>query len=289
MSSTYDRYDRGPSRRRGVLSHWVPLILTVTVATVGVAAWIWSQRNNEEEEEGVEHAYQDLDYENADYGDNPAYGATNQNSPQPPPSFTTDPRPGETGYGTVQMQDDAASAATGAGGSTWGSKMSGALRRTSSPQHFLGSAGKTVAAGVAAAGAAVGSALASIREDDKTAYADHETWSEEADAKKDRPAAAASAASAASASKGSTRKRKTVAIVVSADSHSDDIDEDGFLEHAVRLPCFPARRGHVRGLGLANHKSRIYSLCCRIFRARMISPRSSCSSSYTRPASRIRP
>ena len=62
--------------------------------------------------------------------------------------------------------------------------MSGALRRTPSPQQFFDSAGKTVAAGMAAAGAAVGSALAAIREEDKGAYADHETWSEEADAKK---------------------------------------------------------------------------------------------------------
>ena len=70
--------------------------------------------------------------------------------------------------------------------------MSGALRRTPSPHQLLGNAGKTVAAGVAAAGAAVGSALASIREDDKNAYADHETWSEEADAKKTKPAGASS-------------------------------------------------------------------------------------------------
>jgi hypothetical protein len=36
-----------------------------------------------------------------------------------------------------------------------------------------------------AAGVAVGSALAAIREEDKTAYADHVTWSEEAYSKND--------------------------------------------------------------------------------------------------------
>ncbi|KAJ9138677.1 Peroxin 22-like protein [Pleurostoma richardsiae] len=226
MSSPYDRYDRGSSRRRGVWSHWVPLAVTVTVATVGVAAWIWSQRNNDEEEDAAVNA-QDLDYENADYGDNPPYGATGDGGRSgAPPSFADgELRAGETGYGTTQLQPEAA------GSSTWGSRMSGALRRTPSPQQFLDSAGKTVAAGVAAAGAAVGSALASIREEDKTAYADHETWSEEADAKKDRPLAPHS--------KEASKRRKTVAIVVSADTQLEDIDEDGYHEHASILSHIP--------------------------------------------------
>lgn len=216
MSSPYDH--RGSSRRRGVWTHWVPLAVTVTVATVGLAAWVWSQRNDDEEEAGpIQH---DLDYENADYGDNPAYGATNRGgdnaSIKPPPSFSTELREGETGYGTAQGHDAAAG---------WGSRMSGALRRTPSPQQFFDSAGRTVGAGVAAVGAAVGSALASIREDDKNAYADHETWSEEADAKKDR--------SATSSPKNGNQRRKVVAVVVSADSQSGDIDEDAFHEHAV--------------------------------------------------------
>jgi len=216
-----DRYDRGgSSRRRGVFSHWVPLVVTVTVATIGVAAWVWSQRNDEDEDnEPVHHG---LDYEHADYGDNPAYGASRDHvADRPPPSSAADPKPGEAGYGVVQMRDETANPNAG-----WGAKMSGALRRTPSPQHFLGNAGKTVAAGVAAAGAAVGTALASIREDDKNAYADHETWSEEADAKKEKPAGASS--------RDAGKKRKVVAIVVSADTQADDVDHDGFLEHAVR-------------------------------------------------------
>jgi len=216
-----DRYDRGgSSRRRGVFSHWVPLVLTVTVATIGVAAWVWSQRSDEEDDN--EPIHQDLDYDHADYGDNPAYGASRDHVADRPaaPSFATDPKPGEAGYGVVQMHDETANPNAG-----WGAKMSGALRRTPSPHQLLGNAGKTVAAGVAAAGAAVGSALASIREDDKNAYADHETWSEEADAKKAKPAAASS--------RNAGKKRKVVAIVVSADSHNDDVDQDGFHEHAV--------------------------------------------------------
>lgn len=208
---------RGSSRRHGVWTHWVPLVLTVTVATVGIAAWAWSQRSDDDDEvsnrpnngggnnnpssypQKHQQGDQHLDYENADYGDNPPYGAANR---------------------SVDVKADGHS--EGVGG--WGTRMSGALRRTPSPQQFLDSAGKTVAAGVAAAGAAVGSALAAIREEDKNAYADHETWSEEADAKKKDKG---------SSSKHGSKKRKTVAIVVSADMHMDDIDEDDFHEHAV--------------------------------------------------------
>lgn len=212
---------RGSSRRHGVWTHWVPLVLTVTVATVGIAAWAWSQRSDDDEEvpnrpnggggNNAASSYpqhqqgdQHLDYENADYGDNPPYGAANR---------SVDVKTGADGH------------SEGVGG--WGTRMSGALRRTPSPQQFLDSAGKTVAAGVAAAGAAVGSALAAIREEDKNAYADHETWSEEADAKKKDKG---------SSSKHGSKKRKTVAIVVSADMHMDEMDEDGFHEHAVSSP-----------------------------------------------------
>lgn len=220
MSSPYD--NRGSSRRRhGLWSHWVPLVVTVTVATVGVAAWVWSQRTAEEIDDKDDDA-RHLDYDNPDHGDNPAY-APSHDAPGVrggPPSFKSDPRPDEVGYGTTHDADPA--------GSTWGARMSGALRRTPSPQHIFDRAGKTVAAGVAAAGTAVGSALAAIREEDKAAYADHETWSEEADAKKDK------------APGSSNRKRKTVAIVVSADTHVDDVDDlgdDGYHEHAVWSPA----------------------------------------------------
>ncbi|KAK3314772.1 hypothetical protein B0H66DRAFT_563623 [Apodospora peruviana] len=230
MSSPYDRYDRGSSRRRGVWSHWVPLVLTVTVATVGVAAWIWNQRKEDrpEEAEAEAAAYQDLDYENADYGDNPAYGASGDNNSAKPPSFGG--APGEPGYGTTAPQPAPDASAAG-----WGAQMSGALRRTPSPQQFLDSAKRTVTAGVTAAGAAVGTALAAIREEDKTAYADHETWSEEADAKKDKTGATSSQ----SKDKDAHKRRKKVAIVISADNHLDDADSDGYHEHATILSHIP--------------------------------------------------
>lgn len=252
-----DRYDRGPpARRRGAMSHWVPLVLTLTIATAGVAAWAWSQRNRDEdyEDEEGEHGgfasgsgggpgrpsrpnqqqqpYTDhLDYDHADYGDNPPYGVS---TPQPP---------GSAGDNAINMTESAPLVggpnAPPPGG--WGARMSGALGGNASPQQWVGNASKAVSAGITAASAAVGGALASIREGDRDAYADHETWSEEADARNDRPTRATAAASAGVISSApynkdaAGRKRKTVAIVVSAD-HYVDVDEDGFHEHAVCIP-----------------------------------------------------
>ncbi|EAQ86978.1 hypothetical protein CHGG_08231 [Chaetomium globosum CBS 148.51] len=202
------------SRRRGVWNHWVPLAVTVTVATAGVAAWIWSLRKDEDNQETEQPAdLQDLDYDNADYGDNPAYGASRDGG-----AGGTGPK--TPTFGGVQPQPESSS-------SGWA-----ALRRSPSPQQFFDNARRTVAAGVTAAGAVVGSALAAIREEDKSAYADHETWSEEADAKQDR-------AAAPSQSKDVNKRRKKVAIVISADNRLDDIDADGFHEHASILSHIP--------------------------------------------------
>ncbi|KAI0102410.1 hypothetical protein GGR51DRAFT_527258 [Nemania sp. FL0031] len=222
MSSSYES---SRSRRRGVWSHWIPLAVTVTIATVGVAAWAWSQRNNEEEEADVAPA--DLDYENADYGENPPYGANSREARQSTakPSISKE----DVSYGTGDVHPETSGVAAG-----WGAQMSGALRRTPSPQQFLSNASKTVAAGVAAVGAAAGSALAAIREEDKNAYADHETWSEEAEARKEKPSTKASPQPQESG-----QRRKTVAIVVSADTNADSFDEDEFHEHASILSHIP--------------------------------------------------
>ncbi|KAH7320871.1 hypothetical protein B0I35DRAFT_459590 [Stachybotrys elegans] len=205
MSAPYDRN----GSRRGVWSHWVPLAVTLTVATVGVAAWAWSQRKDGEEDDHEPG----LDYENADYGDNPPYGAADRSAkkpPQPPPSET---------HGVTLAPNDPTNP-------TWTARMSGALRRTPSPQQFLDSTGKSLAAGVAAAGAAVGKALASIREEEKP-FPDNNPWSEEADAKKDR----------AGPSYG--KNRKTVVIIVSADSNAAALADDDFHEHASILSHIP--------------------------------------------------
>ncbi|KAI1374764.1 hypothetical protein F4677DRAFT_424794 [Hypoxylon crocopeplum] len=225
MSSSYES---SRSRRRGVWSHWVPLVVTLTVATVGVAAWAWSQRSNEHEDEESDPEPADLDYENADYGENPPYGASAADMHPPNAESNAPFRNGGVSYGVGDIHPEASGISAG-----WGSQVSGALRRTPSPQQFLSNAGKTVAASMAGVGAAVGSALAAIREDDKNAYADHETWSEEAEARKEN--------TPPSQTRDPTKRRKTVAIVVSADTNMDDLDADGFHEHASILSHIPLK------------------------------------------------
>ncbi|KAL7931680.1 hypothetical protein V8C35DRAFT_309233 [Trichoderma chlorosporum] len=210
MSPPYDNH--GSSRsRRGVWSHWVPLAITLTVATAGLAAWVWSQRKETVEDHA--EAEPDLDYENADYGENPAYGASaEQRRLVPPPEHAQ-----RDGYATgAEMAD---------GQSGWGTRMTSAFASSNS-HNFLDSTGKTVAAGVAAAGAAVGKALASIREEDRP---EHETaaWPEEREVKREKGPAP------------SLKKRKTVAIVISADSQFTDDDEDITHEHASILSHIP--------------------------------------------------
>jgi hypothetical protein len=127
--------------------------------------------------------------------------------------------------------------------------MSGALKRTPSPQQFFDGASRTVVAGVAAAGAVVGNALSSIREEDKNAYKDHKTWSEEAESRK----VGASAGVAASGTRTQVQqgppsagnvKRKTIAVVISADVDGDGLDdgEDHHHEHAVYVISSPTKQ-----------------------------------------------
>ncbi|KAL6795927.1 hypothetical protein GGI42DRAFT_331511 [Trichoderma sp. SZMC 28013] len=207
MSPPYDNH--GSSRRRGVWSHWVPLAITLTVATAGLAAWVWSQRKETVEDHA--EAEPDLDYENADYGENPAYGAESRRLAPPPQQAQRD------GYATGAEMAEGNPAG-------WGTRVTSAF--TSQPQQFFDSTGKTVAAGVAAAGAAVGKALASIREEDRP---EHETgaWPEERELKREKGPAP------------SLKKRKTVAIVISADSQFTDDDDDIAHEHASILSHIP--------------------------------------------------
>ncbi|VUC20606.1 unnamed protein product [Clonostachys rosea] len=208
-----DPFDGGSRSRRGVWSHWVPLAITLTVATAGVAAWAWSQRKDSDDD--LDEA--GLDYDNADYGDNPAYGASrNDITPSKPP------RPQQPPYADDQQSFGVAPGpASEASAPGWGARMSGALRRTPSPQQLIDSTGKSVAAGFAA----MGKALASIREEDK--YSENNPWSEEADLKQER------------APVSTNKKRKTVVLVVSADSSLSEVDNSGYHEHASILSHIP--------------------------------------------------
>jgi hypothetical protein len=142
-----------------------------------------------------------------------------------------------------QRQNDEAS---------WYGQVRGAIRRTPSPQQFFDSASKQVGAAAAAAGAALGS----IIEEDKDPYyedggrrrdgevfSDHERWSEEAEEKTRVGAVEAESGKRADAAlrsarddKGKGKSRKTVAVVVNADSGSESAygeDDTYHSEHAV--------------------------------------------------------
>ena len=128
------------------------------------------------------------------------------------------------------------------------SRVHGVLRRTPSPQQLFDTMSKKTVAGVAAAGAAAGAALASIREEDKDDFGDHNRWSEEAALRRQVEAQSSQSAAAVEAQTKSfaasvrnvlshTGRRKTVAIVVSAESLTDNHhDEEATYrsENAVR-------------------------------------------------------
>jgi len=59
ITTTHSSSSYGTSSSRSALGYWIPLALTVTAATVGLAAWIWSERDDAEEssESEAEHFY----------------------------------------------------------------------------------------------------------------------------------------------------------------------------------------------------------------------------------------
>ncbi|KAL4891620.1 hypothetical protein BDV59DRAFT_182154 [Aspergillus ambiguus] len=195
--------------RRTFLGYYVPLALTVGVAAVGVAAWIWSERSEDDDDE--------RDYP----GDGDEF-------PAPAPGAEGGAYEGDFARSTAtdlhgDLQDDPGMVA----------RMQGALRRTPSPQQIFDGASKRVAAGVAAAGAFVGGALTSIREE-RGDFEDHSRWSEEVESRvnrRDLPDPGVPTMSGAlpgrSVADGPSvdRKKKTVAIVVSSESLHIDPDE----------------------------------------------------------------
>ncbi|KAL4934557.1 uncharacterized protein BDV17DRAFT_9832 [Aspergillus undulatus] len=192
------------SGRRTVLGYWAPLALTVGIAAIGVAAWIWTERNEEEDDD------------NRDY---PRGGDRSTSGPGGV-SFPRDEFDGEHARSTgadihADVQEDDSVVA----------RMQGALRRTPSPQQIFDGASKRVAAGVAAAGAFVGGALTSIREENRGDFEDHSRWSEEVESRnqqRHQPEIVTSSqhqshdvvAGPAAADK----RKKTVVIVVSSES-----------------------------------------------------------------------
>ncbi|KAI9655695.1 MAG: hypothetical protein M1829_000607 [Trizodia sp. TS-e1964] len=267
----------GHNNGGSTLGHWVPLALTLTAATIGLAAWIWSERR--------------------------------ANKPDDPPKEQRDnsPPPGHDGpkaYGEHDQGGEDASASMMA-------RMSGALRRTPSPQQLIEGASKSVVAGMAAAGAAVGGVLSSIREEDRDDFADHDRWSQEAEARsgaggKVSRAEAGSQSAVGEGSKGSvtgtqrakpdaprpspsaelptkptTRnrtgvRRRTVAFVLSA-AHGSEMQEHHHHEQASILSHLPLELD----LGLARIFVLIYAPDLKLAPTPPQRPAVSMNSSYS--------
>lgn len=202
MSFSYDRYNNRPNQRssprifsgssnRTALGYWVPLIVTVTAATVGVAAWIWSERTSADDDDlyGEYHEQQYAPPPPGPYpgpGETPPPGGAVQQPPPPPPEYVGDYE--KDGYGgTSSVSHGVVRDDMPLSGDRMAEEQESYLaqwrRRTPSPQQFFDGASKRVAAGVAA----VGRGLSSITEEEREGsraeevFSDHERWSEEAE------------------------------------------------------------------------------------------------------------
>ncbi|KAG5300442.1 hypothetical protein I7I48_00152 [Histoplasma ohiense] len=211
--------------RRTALGYWLPLALTVGVAVVSLATWVWSERHDGEDDDDY---YEDKEHhkrrdENIPGGFQP--GAENS---QP-----------ESGYAKATGAHDGAHPED----ASVISRVQGALRRTPSPQQLFDGASRRVAAGVAAAGAVVGGALTAIREEGPNDFEDHSRWTEEANSRSVLATAGSRAMTGAlpppsvapTAHAPKTKSRKTVAIVVSSVGFVEDQDdsEGQIPEHSI--------------------------------------------------------
>jgi hypothetical protein len=214
MSGSYDSRSRPAGHRRSLFGFWVPITVTVTLAAGGLAAWVFRARDDHEttsvssDDENLSYGAEDTD-RNVPGGRPPSYGV----------SEGVERREGED--------------------STIVGRVQGIMRRTPSPQQVLDGARKGVVAGVAAVGGMVGGALSSIREDrEEGGFEDHERWRREDETNVSSTAVGANREVRSSKGTGTGGKRRTVAVVISADE--GDVrpltdEEDGWkAEHAVR-------------------------------------------------------
>jgi hypothetical protein len=252
------------SGSRTTFGYWVPLLLTLTAASVGVAAWIWSERREDDEDSSEGEQYTGgvppPGYASMSGGVGMQAGAGGfppgrapqgmmgpEGGPQmggpPPPGWQGGPPPGpgpDGSQGSRGMEGARSTAVPGEQDTGLVARMSSALGmgRSASPAQPYDWASKKVAAGVAAASAMVGGAISMVGGSGQNEFEDHDRWSEEADRRdNDREIKqgikrqgtadeffSGSVGMPRSASM-RLRKRKNVAIVVSSvDQGTSDLD-----------------------------------------------------------------
>lgn len=259
----------GHSGGGSAFGYWIPLTLTVTAAAIGIAAWIWSERRDDEEDSNEGEHYpggipppgyasmsgalptqqqpQTGSFPGSRYQDHQGPPGPGPQQPGgfggPPPTSYPDPG-GE--YRSARSTAGESLEETGLV-----ARVSSAFGfgRSASPIPPNDWASKTFAAGaagVAAAGAMVGGAITSLT-GGSGGYEDHERWSEEAEQRDNdrevkqgirrRGTADEFYTGAVGLPKTASvvhRKRKTVVIVVSAVENVSDGDID-LGHHAVSI------------------------------------------------------
>ncbi|KAH0268609.1 hypothetical protein KCU91_g9286, partial [Aureobasidium melanogenum] len=152
-----DRYDAARRRQarpgRSALGYWLPLVVTVTIATAGLAAWIWSERQQDDDDD-----------------DNDRHDDTEDDTYDHPLEYPDD---------VPQSRDDAPDAPD----QGFLARMTG---RTPSPQQLFDNAGQRIRSAVGISGP---STVERQHEGPDPAFSDNEHWNEEAETKRSlRPA-----------------------------------------------------------------------------------------------------
>lgn len=211
---TTTRTAYGASSNRSAFGYWIPLAITLTAATVALGAWIWSERDGDEEHESETEQYYAstskpparrddgisgaavaagaaglgaaAGYAGMSGGLPPGPGPAGPQQPAAPGSFQPQPPvqggfqgPPPAGAASDFYRQDNQSRAMSTGVTTTQQEESTFFGRMSNAVGSNTWAGKSIAA----AGSVVGGAVSTLRgaNDDGQAFSDQERWSEEAD------------------------------------------------------------------------------------------------------------
>ncbi|KIX07397.1 uncharacterized protein Z518_02050 [Rhinocladiella mackenziei CBS 650.93] len=201
------------SSNRSTFGFWVPLVLTVTAATIGIAAWVWSERRDDEEESSDEEHYPGgvpppgyasmsgalpAQPMQPPPGGFPPQGSMMPGPPQPgglqgppPPGGFQGPPP--TGFPddggqwrsarstAVERQEETGLVARMSSALGFGRSATPPNDQTQGANQSYDWANKPFSSGVAAAGAMFSTAINSLSGGDREAFEDQERWSEEAE------------------------------------------------------------------------------------------------------------